>query len=256
MQLSDTAVIGAAQLPTYFFEDQDLIHTESDRPYVLRIRDMDASDKPREKMIKHGPGQLSLSEVVAVLLNVGTRREEVMTMATRILREYGERAILHETNPARLADALGIPLTKACQLVAGFELGRRFYQTRGGKPIVIRTAQQAFAYFSQLGNLQKEQLRALYLGSRYQIVHEEVVSIGSLTANIVHPREVFQPAITHGAVAVIIGHNHPSGTLEPTEADIDITLQLQEAGKLLGIELLDHLVIAGDSYLSMMESET
>ena len=126
---------------------------------------------------------------------------------------------------------------------------------QAGKPVVVRTARQAYAHLSQMGDLQKEQLRALYLGSRYQIVHEEIVSVGSLTANIIHPREVFEPAITHGAVAVIVAHNHPSGSLEPTAADLDVTLQLVEGGKLLGIELLDHLIIAGESYLSMMEKE-
>jgi DNA repair protein RadC len=244
-----------AELPTYFFEDYDTVHTESDSPYVLRVRDMEPHDKPREKMLQLGPESLSLAEIVAVLLNVGTRREEVMSMAKRVLREYGERAILQETNPRRLAGALDIPLTKACQLVAGFELGRRFYMTRAGKPVVVRTARQAYAHMSQMGEMQKEQLRALYLDSRYQVIHEEVVSVGSLTANIVHPREVFQPAIYRGAVAVIIAHNHPSGSLEPTDADMDITLQLVEGGRLLGIELLDHLIIAGDSYLSMMEPE-
>ena len=176
-------------------------------------------------------------------------------MAQRILKEYGERAILQETNPRFLADTLNIPFVKACQLIASFELGRRFYQSRAGKPLVIRTARQAYDHLKGMADMQKEQLRALYLGSRYQLVHEEVVSMGSLTSNIVHPREVFQPAITYGAVAVIIAHNHPSGSLEATEADAQVTYQLIEGGKLLGIELLDHLIIAGEGYVSMMEED-
>jgi DNA repair protein RadC len=103
-----------------------------------------------------------------------------------------------------------------------------------------------------MGDMQKEQMRALYLNSRYQLIHEEVVSVGSLTANIVHPREVFQPAIEHGAVAIIIAHNHPSGSLEPTEADVDVTTQLIHCGLLLGIDLLDHLIITSDTYNSIM----
>lgn len=100
--------------------------------------------------------------------------------------------------------------------------------------------------------MQKEQLRALYLNSRYQVIHEEIVSVGSLTANIVHPREVFQPSIEFGAAAVIVAHNHPSGSLEPTSADIDVTRQLGASGALLGIELLDHLIITTDSYISII----
>lgn len=237
----------------YRLLDNDLLLSEQEKPYVLRVRDLDEADRPREKMLKYGPSDLSLAEIVAVLLGVGTKREDVLVMAHRILKEYGDRAIAAETNPTRIAETLDIPLTKACQLVAGFEIGRRFYAQRAGKPVVICTAAQAFQYLDGMGNLQKEQLRALYLGSRYQLVHEEVVSVGSLTANIVHPREIFQPAIQYGAAAVIIAHNHPSGSLEPTNADAAVTLQIIEAGKLLGIDLLDHLIIAGEHYLSMME---
>lgn len=245
---------------SYVLVDHDMTHADvsgkGGTSYVLRLRDMDMGDKPRERLMKLGPGELSMTELVAILLNVGTRREEVLAMARRILKEYGERAILNETDPSRLSMALNIPLTKACQLVAGLELGRRFYQTRAGRPVVIRTATQAFIHFSGMADMQKEQLRALYLGSRYQLLREEVVSVGSLTANIVHPREIFQPAIVYGAVAIIIAHNHPSGSLEPTESDLEVTRQLVDAGKLLGIELLDHLIIAGEAYASMMEQET
>jgi DNA repair protein RadC len=104
-----------------------------------------------------------------------------------------------------------------------------------------------------MGHLQKEQLRGIYLNSRYEVVHEEIISVGSLTANIVHPREVFQPALEYSAVAVIVAHNHPSGSLEPTEDDMLATEQLSAAGKVLGIDLLDHLVIAGDTYTSLVE---
>ena len=100
--------------------------------------------------------------------------------------------------------------------------------------------------------MKKEQLRGLYLNSRYQVIHEEVISVGSLTSNIVHPREVFQPAIEHGAVAVIIAHNHPSGSLEPTMADHEVTDRLLTAGKLLGIDVLDHLIITDENYVSIL----
>ncbi len=240
----------------YSLIDNDQIFHRTEISYVMRVRDMDDADKPREKLLKHGPTDLSLAEIVAIVLSVGTRREDVMQMSHRILKEYGERAIIHETNPRHMAAALNIPLTKACQLIASFEIGRRFYQKRAGLPVVVRTARQAYDHLKPMGDLQKEQLRALYLGSRYQVVHEEIVSIGSLTANIVHPREVFQPAIIYGAVAVVIAHNHPSGSLEPTAADIDVTAQLIDGGKLLGIQLLDHLIIAGNKYLSLLENTT
>lgn len=229
---------------------------EGDTHYILRVRDLPLEEKPREKLLTFGPSSLTHAELMAVLLGVGTRKEEVMAMAHRIVREYGERAIVNETNPQRLADSLEIPIGKACQVVASFELGRRAYQQRAGKSIYVRTAQQAFEHLKSMGHLQKEQLRGLYLNSRYQVVHEEIISVGSLTANIVHPREVFQPALEYSAVAVIIAHNHPSGSLEPTEDDMLATDQLVAAGKVLGVDLLDHLIIADDSYVSLIERKS
>jgi DNA repair protein RadC len=244
----------SAVLPgSYRLQDQDVISGEGDSPYVLRVKDLPSEEKPREKLLASGPRNLETAELLAILLGVGTRREEVMAMAGRVLKEYGERTIMHETNPQALADSLHIPLTKACQIVASFELGRRFFDQRAGRPVVIRTAAHAFEHLKSIGQLQKEQLRGLYLNSRYQVIHEEVISVGSLTANIVHPREVFQPAVEYGAVAVIIAHNHPSGVAQPTEADIAVTQQLQAAGQIMGIELLDHLVIARNKFISMKE---
>lgn len=240
----------------YALKDNDTIVGERDSQYVLRVRDLPTEEKPREKMIALGPKILTVSELVAVLLGVGTRKEEVLSMARRILQEYGEKAIINETDPAKLAAALDIPAGKACQIIASFELGRRFFANHGGRPVYVRNAKQAHRYLRGMASLQKEQLRGLYLNSRYEVIHDEVISVGSLTANIVHPREVFQPAVAHGAVALIIAHNHPSGSLEPTRADIEVTGQLVDAGKMLGIDLLDHLIITSSRHLSIMEDKT
>lgn len=237
----------------YVLADNDVVMSEQPQRYVLRVRDLPGDEKPREKMIAYGPTNLSLSEIVAVVFGVGTKKEEVLQMSQRILKEYGERSIIHETDPQRMADILDIPVSKACQLIAAFELGRRFYATKAGRPIFIRTAAQAYEHLKAMGSLQKEQLRGLYVNSRYELVREEVISVGSLTSNIIHPREVFQPAIEYGAVGVIIAHNHPSGNVEPTEADLMVTTQLQSAGRILGIDLLDHLVVTNRSYKSLME---
>lgn len=237
----------------YQLADTDILVGEGDEPYVLRVRDLPLEDKPREKLLAAGPGDLTHAELLAVLFGVGTRKEEVMEMAQRVLREYGERAIINEKSPKQLAETLDIPLVKACQIVASFELGRRAYSHRAGKPVCVRTARQAFDHLKNIGHLQKEQLRGLYLSSRYEVIHEETISIGSLTANIVHPREVFGPALEHGAAAIIIAHNHPSGVCDPTEDDLQATNQLAHAGEMLGITLLDHLIIAGDHYMSVME---
>lgn len=234
----------------YHIADADLLLDE----YVIRIKDLPNDDRPREKLLAAGAQNLTQAELLAILWGVGTRREDVLTMAKRTLQEYGERAVFSGARPAALAEALDIPLTKACQLIAAFELGRRAYATRrGGQPAQIRTSQQAYQYFRDMYASSKEQLRGLYLGSRHQVIHDEIISIGSLTSNVVHPREVFQPAVEYGAVAVIIAHNHPSGSLEPSEADLEVTRQLVAAGKVLGIDLLDHLIIAADGHQSILE---
>lgn len=225
-----------------------------DDEYVLRFKDIAEEDRPREKLLTGGVQSLTQAELVAVLWGVGTRKEDVLAMARRTLQEYGERASFAMARPADLAQMLDIPITKACQLVAAFELGRRAYATnRTGQPMQVRTPRQAYEYFRGMGLHTKEQLRGLYLGGHHQVVHDEIISIGSLTSNIVHPREVFQPAIERGAVAVIIAHNHPSGSLEPSTADIEVTGQLLTAGKILGIDLLDHLIITTSGHKSILE---
>lgn len=239
---------------SYGLRDRDLVFAEpAAADYVLRVRDMPDDQRPRERMLKSGPSSLSVAELVSVVWGVGTRTEDVLAMSRRALKEYGEKTISNEMDPKRLAAAADIPLTKACQVIASFELGRRFYAQQAGRPTQVRQAKQAYQYLKGMGINQKEQLRGLYLNSRYQVIHDEIISIGSLTANIVHPREVFQPAIERGAVALILGHNHPSGRLEATNADIEITEQLIAAGDILGIELLDHLIITATRYVSVMD---
>ncbi|MEO7364584.1 MAG: DNA repair protein RadC [Candidatus Saccharimonadales bacterium] len=248
-----------ANRPTtsYQLTDHDLVFTHSDRrasdQYVLRVRDLPDADKPREKLQELGPANLSMAELVAILWGTGSKKEDVLAMAHRTLKEYGEKAIGNELDAKRLSETADIPLSKATQLIAGLELGRRFYATAAGRPVQVRNAKQAHQYLQDMGSSQKEQLRGLYLNSRYQVIYDEIISVGSLTANIVHPREVFQPAIERGAVAIIIAHNHPSGRLEPTMADIQITEQLLNAGDILGIELIDHLIITSSKYSSVLD---
>jgi DNA repair protein RadC len=239
---------------SYSLQDTDLIFADAtDKKYVLRVKDLPEDERPREKLLELGPQNLTLAELISILWGVGSRKEDVLAMAQRTLKEYGEKAIGNELNPRHLSEAADIPIQKACQIVASFELGRRFYASQSGRPVQVRTAKQAYQYLKDMGSGQKEQLRGLYLNSRYQVVYDEVISVGSLTSNIVHPREVFQPAIEHTAVAVIIAHNHPSGRIEPTEADIQVTEQLIAAGEVLGIELLDHLIITSGQYNSILE---
>jgi DNA repair protein RadC len=236
----------------YKQSDTDLLTNNSETAYVLKLRDLPQDDKPRERLIAHGPQALSTAELLAVLLNVGTKKEEVMTMATRILTEYGEKTIASERNVRRLQTELDLPEAKSCQIIAAFELGRRFYSKGTGRSVIFRTPAQVHEYLKDMGSLPKEQLRGLYLNSRYQLIHDEIISIGSVTANIVHPREVFRPAIEYNASAVILAHNHPSSDSTPSAEDIAITKQLTAAADMIGIELLDHMVIGANAYTSIL----
>jgi DNA repair protein RadC len=230
------------------------IHTSGKR-YVLRMRDLPNEEKPREKMLEAGPGTLSTAELLAVVLSTGTKKEEVLTMTNRIMQEYGERNVLLSTDPQGLATDLDIPIGKAMQIVACGELGRRYFRRSTNGAPVIRTAKDVYDYTIDMRNLPKEHLRGLYLNTHYQLVHDETISIGTIDANIVHPREVFRPALAYAAAAVILVHNHPSGNGDASAADRDITRQLADAGALLGIDLIDHVIITPDTFTSISTHE-
>ncbi|MFA6994873.1 MAG: DNA repair protein RadC [Patescibacteria group bacterium] len=237
---------------SYKISDHNFVLNHGKQYKILGVKDLPDEEKPREKIIKNGVGSLSSAELLAVILGVGTKKEEVFSMSSRLLREYGEKGIAYQKNPALIEKDLKIPLAKACQIVACFELGRRFYQKKPGGSITIRTAAQAFNYLKDMGNLNKEQFRGLYLNTHYQLIHDEVISLGTLDATLVQPREVFSPALQYSAAALIIAHNHPSGVLKATKADVEITNKLIEASKILDIEILDHLIIGKNRFVSII----
>ncbi|MCB9810935.1 MAG: DNA repair protein RadC [Candidatus Nomurabacteria bacterium] len=236
----------------YVISSKPLIVGGSDQKYVLTIRDLPADEKPREKLVKHGPSVLTAVELLAIVLGQGTKKEEVFSMANRLVQEYGERNIFTQTDAKTLAENLEIPLIKALQIIAVGELGRRFFEKKKNGATVIRTAKDVFDYVADMRALPKEYLRGIYLNSHYQVVHDEVISIGTVDANIIHPREVFRPALSYSASALILVHNHPSGVLSPSQEDVLVTAQVKEAGQLLGIELIDHVIVTVDGFSSML----
>jgi DNA repair protein RadC len=221
------------------------------REYVLTIHDLPAEEKPREKLLAQGPETLSVSELLAVVLTTGTSKEDVIEMSGRIIREYGEKSILAERDANKLSKDMDIPLVKSCIIVAVGELGRRMYDRTQSGFTIIRSAKDAYDYLQDMRNLPKEHLRGLYLNSHNRLIRDEVISIGTINSNIIHPREVFRPAIECNAAAVVLAHNHPSGESKPSTEDIEITHQLVEAGKMLGITILDHVVITRDTFTSV-----
>lgn len=221
------------------------------REYTLTIKDLPPEGKPREKLLAKGPDALNIKELLAVVLTTGTTKEDVMEMSDRIIRDYGEKSILAEKDAKKLSKDMDIPIVKACQVVAVGELGRRIYDRDGSSFATIRNAKDTYDYLQDMRNLPKEHLRGLYLNSHNRIIRDEVISIGTINANMIHPREVFRPAIECNAAAIVIAHNHPSGEATPSVEDIEITNQLVQVGKILGISLLDHVIITKDTFTSV-----
>lgn len=236
----------------YKINDRSFVLNHGKQYKIMRVKDMANEERPREKMVKDGVGTLSSAELLAVILSVGTKKEEVFSMSSRLLREYGEKGIAYQKDPSVIERDLKIPLVKACQIVACFELGRRFYQKKPGGSITIRTAKQAYEYLKDMGSLNKEELRGLYLNSHYQLIHDEIISIGTADASLISAREVFRPALEYSAAAIIVAHNHPSGIIKATKADVEITNKLIEAGNILDIEVLDHIIIGKNKFTSII----
>lgn len=241
----------------YILQDTDLLlianpnESAGDRKYTLKVKDLPEEDKPREKLQALGPGVLNSNELLAIILGTGTIKEDVLSMSTRVLKEYGERVLSRQTNAEQMATDLDIPLGKAMQIVACAELGKRFFEKNPMSTAILRTAKDVYNYLRDMRTLPKEHMRGIYLNNHFRVIHDEVISIGTVNSSLVHPREVFKPGIEYGAVAVILAHNHPSGIIEPSKADIDVTTQLIAAGKILGIHLIDHIIVGPDSYISI-----
>lgn len=235
----------------YSLMDTDLFLDRNDREYVLKIKDLPFESQPRKKLINNGPENLSSAELLAIILNIGNKNEGVLEISNRILKEYGEKSIFAEKNAVKMSENLNISIIKSCQIIACGEIGRRFYDRKDNGFTLIRTAKDVYEYLKNMSNLSKEHLRGLYLNSHNRIIHDEVISIGTINSNIVHPREVFRPAIEHNSVAVVLAHNHPSNIATPSTQDIEVTRQLINAGKILGINVLDHVIITKDTYVSI-----
>lgn len=221
------------------------------RTYILKLRDLPPDQKPREKLLALGASALSVSELIAIVIGTGTKKEDVRSMSERILREYGERSLVGNVNPETLSRDLDIPLGKALQIAACAELGKRFFSKNERGIATVRAPRDVFEYLKDMRDLSKEHLRGLYLNNQHKIIHDEVISIGTIDTNIVHPREVFKPALEYSAVAVILAHNHPSGSLEPSDQDLEVTKQLVQSGKIMGIQLLDHVIVTKDDFASI-----
>ena len=220
---------------------------------ALTIHDMPVSDRPRERLQRLGVEALSAQEILAVILGRGIAGESVMVTAQRLLSRFGGLKGIAEASLEQLSDVRGIGIAKAAQIKAAVELGNRAdgHSGEGGNPPVKTPEDVADLVKPRLKNKKKEYFLALLLDTKNHLIKTAEISIGSLDSSIVHPREVFKEAISASAAGVIFVHNHPSGDTEASEDDIQLTKRLAEAGEIVGIEVLDHIIIVYPAFLSM-----
>ncbi len=219
---------------------------------AVRVSDLPRGLQPREKLQKHGERAMSNSELMAVVLGSGTRTQNVLRIADGLLRRYGFDALpnlsLREWRTNR-----GIGLVKACQLKASFELGRRAFSPKDDERPALSSPREAYAQIRDLKRARKEHLVALYLDAQNHLISRETISIGSLNTTRTHPREILQPAIAVSALGFILAHNHPSGSLTPSQDDVDFTRAIKRASEIIGIGLYDHLIVSGKGFVSLKE---
>lgn len=219
------------------------------------IKDLPVSERPREKLYSYGPESLSNAELLAIIIRTGHKQDTALDVAQRIL-SMDNRGLtyLSEVSIEQLMEVKGIGKCKAAQILAAIEIGKRLSRwgahekTRVNSPVVL-----ANLVMDEMRYLNKEHFRIAILDTKNQILSIENISIGTLNASIVHPRDVFYAAIRRNANSIILIHNHPSGDPEPSKEDISITNRLIQVGDLLGIKVLDHIIIGDNRYISFKE---
>ncbi len=202
--------------------------------------------------MERGSENLKDFELMAILLRTGVTGKNVLQVSRDILKKFPTKNLL-TLDFASLAKIKGLGPAKACLLLAAFELTKRALEVEDNNLPTIVSARDAVAQLQELRHAKKEHFVALYLNARNQLLSKETISIGTLNASLIHPREVFKSAIDHLAASILVAHNHPSGSLEPSEDDLEVTKRLKEAGKILGIEIVDHVIVTKRGFASLKE---
>jgi len=218
---------------------------------IKSFKDIAKIDRPREKLAQSGPSALKDEELLAIILRTGYKGKNVLELSRDILKKYPGDTLV-DAAFSELALIKGVGSSKAAVIIAAIELIRRLV-CKTEEMVIIKTPEDAYRYVPEIRKANKEKLVVIYLNTRNSVLKRETISIGSLNANIVHPREVFKPAIACSAASVILVHNHPSGDTTASDEDIEVTKRIIEAGKIVGIEVLDHIIVSNRNYKSMKE---
>ena len=218
------------------------------------IKELPAEERPREKVLKKGSSYLSNAELLALIIRTGNRNRTVVELSQDLLNYFGGLREILDLSCEELQEVKGIGIAKAAQIVAVIELAKRISSIKNyKKDLVSNPAQAAGLLASEMRFLKQEVLRVILLDVKNKVIAVPEISRGGLSSSIVHPREVFKEAIRRSSAAVILVHNHPSGDPKPSADDLNITKKLQKAGEIIGIKVVDHIIIAGDKFLSFKE---
>ena len=223
---------------------------------MYKLKEIPKIDRPRERLINFGAESLSNEELLSILLKTGTKDVSVKELASTILNKMGEINKLSEMNYHVLSSIPGVGSAKACTLLAVVELSKRITRKNASlNNVIIKSADIAFDYFRYIFKDQKQEyFYVIYLDNKKRVIENKLLFKGTLNQSIVHPREVFKSAFILSASSIICVHNHPSGNVEPSKEDINLTKRLSEIGILMGIKVVDHLIISDDKYFSFLEN--
>lgn len=225
--------------------------------FSYTIKDLPQDERPREKLYKYGPQALSNTELLAIIIRIGDKKNTAIEISQKLLAGKKEGiTFLSDTSIQEITKINGIGECKAAQILAAVELGKRVISgVHKDKPKITSPSDVADVLMLEMAHLKKEHFKIVMLNTKNQIISIQNISIGSLNSSIVHPREVFKEAISRSSASIILVHNHPSGDPTPSKEDIAITRRLAEGGDILGIKVLDHIIIGNNRFISLKEKD-
>lgn len=222
------------------------------RPTNIRV--IPEGGRPRERLLEFGPKSLADHELLAIILRTGTRHKNVVNLAFDVLNMTDDLYSLRHISLHELMEIPGIGKVKATEILAAIEFGRRVSSASQLKEGTVMSSSWVGQYLlREMGALTQEHVVALYLNTKNEIIKNETIFVGSLNTSVAHPREIFKGAVRYSAARIILAHNHPSGNTDPSEADFAFTRRVVDAGEMMGIEVIDHIIVGEDSYLSLRE---
>ena len=221
--------------------------------FMYLIKDMPLDERPRERLLRLGPKSLSTYELIAIIFRFGYKDKSAIDLAKSLINKTNQLSDLRNKTVKELAKIKGIGQTKAISLLAAIELGERILNTEKTLKQICSPNDVYNLLKYDLKDLEQEVLIALYLDVKTNLIAKKKIFVGGLNQSLIHPREVFKYAVKYSAYSIILVHNHPSGDISPSKQDLDVTKLFMDAGKLLQIEILDHVIIAGNHYLSIKE---